>query len=86
MIAHKYGIGEFIAFRRTSRLLSAATGDYQVVAHRPISDGEPWYVIRSELERHDRVAAEGELATLRLLPRDDGASASPTGIVNLARP
>ena len=58
---HKYKIGEKIAFRSSMRGGAASPGPYLVVGHRPPENGEPSYRIKSELERHDRIARESEL-------------------------
>jgi hypothetical protein len=58
---HKYGIGETIGFRSSVRGRSAAPGEYRVVAHRPPEEGELSYRIKSDLERHERIARESEL-------------------------
>ncbi len=61
MSPHKYIVGETITFINEHRTRLAASGHYRIVAQRPISDGEPWYVIKSDLERYDRVVAESDL-------------------------
>jgi hypothetical protein len=61
MIAHRYDVGETITFHNEDRTRTAATGRYRIVARRPVSNGEPWYVIKSDLERYDRVVAESDL-------------------------
>jgi hypothetical protein len=61
MTTHKYAIGEVVAFNALSRRRAAAQGEYDVIAYRPVRDGEPFYIIKSALERHDRVVAESEL-------------------------
>ena len=61
MIAHRYDVGETITFHNEDRTRSAATGAYRIVARRPVTNGEPWYVIKSDLERYDRVVAESDL-------------------------
>jgi hypothetical protein len=59
---HKYKIGQTINFRSAARGPSAPNGQYRVVGYRPPdSNGEPSYRIKSELERHDRIARESEL-------------------------
>jgi hypothetical protein len=58
----KFKIGQTISFRRTEAPRSAAPGLYQVIGHRPDYDGEPSYRIKSDLERHERIARESELA------------------------
>jgi hypothetical protein len=59
--AHKYKIGEKVIFRSSMRGRSASPGQYRVVGHRPPEDGEPSYRIKSDLERHDRIARESEM-------------------------
>ncbi len=61
MTEHKYSVGETIIFTNEDRTRTAATGHYRIIARRPVSDGEPWYVIKSDLERYDRVVAESDL-------------------------
>lgn len=61
MTAHKYAVGERITFMSQDRWRPAAGGHYHVIAQRPVADGEPWYVIKSDLERFDRVVAESDL-------------------------
>ena len=61
MTTHKYAVGESIIFTSQDRWRSATAGHYRVIAQRPVADGEPWYVIKSDLERFDRVVAESEL-------------------------
>ncbi len=61
MTPHKYVVGETITFVNEDRTRTAANGSYRIVARRPITNGEPWYVIKSELERYDRVVAESDL-------------------------
>lgn len=58
---HKFTVGKEITFHNEDRTRSAATGTYRIVAQRPVTNGEPWYVIKSDLERYDRVVAESDL-------------------------
>ncbi len=62
MSEHKYRIGLTINYKSYQRARAAAPGQYQIVGHRPPEDGEPSYRIKSDLERHDRIARESELA------------------------
>jgi hypothetical protein len=62
IVEYKYKVGQTVDFRSASRTRSAATGHYRVVAQRPPDDGEAVYLIKSELERHDRVARESEMS------------------------
>jgi hypothetical protein len=61
MIEHKFAVGELITFTNEDRTRTASTGRCRIVARRPVSNGEPWYVIKSDLERYDRVVAESDL-------------------------
>ncbi len=61
MTPHKYVVGETITFVNDDRTRAAANGHYRIVAQRPINNGEPFYVIKSDLERYDRVVAESDL-------------------------
>jgi len=58
---HRFRIGETIVFRSSMRGTAAPSGEYRVVGHRPPQDGEPSYRIKSDLERHERIARESEL-------------------------
>jgi hypothetical protein len=61
MASHKYKIGETITFAGPHRGRAAAPGEYQIVDHRPQQDGEPVYLIKSVLEKHQRIARESDL-------------------------
>lgn len=63
-MSHKFKIGQTVVFRFEMRTRSDAKGEYGVTGYRPDKDGEPWDVIRSALERHDRVVPESELSAL----------------------
>lgn len=60
MTGPKFRVGQTINFKSFQRT-SAAPGRYQIVGLRPEQDGEPSYRIKSDLERHDRIARESEL-------------------------
>lgn len=62
MSDHKFKIGQTLTFRGSGGPRSAAPGAYQVIELRPEADGEPSYRIKSELERHERIARESELS------------------------
>jgi hypothetical protein len=62
---HKFKIGETLTYRSSLRDRSAAPGHYRIIDYRPSEDGEPLYRIKSELERHDRIARESELTWIR---------------------
>jgi hypothetical protein len=61
MTDHKFPVGEVINFKSSLRNRSAPAGNYVVIGHRPPDEGEPCYRIKSELERHERIALESEL-------------------------
>jgi len=65
MSEHKFKVGQTLDFRSASRSRSAATGQYRIVARRPTEGDEPTYLIKSELERHERIANESELKWIR---------------------
>ena len=58
---HKFEIGQTINFRSDRGARAAAPGRYEIVGMRPNEGGEPSYRIKSELERHERIARESEL-------------------------
>jgi hypothetical protein len=62
---HKYRIGETMNFRSSARGLAAPAGQYRIIGHRPPEGGEPLYRIKSDLERHDRIARESELQWIK---------------------
>jgi hypothetical protein len=61
MAFHKYKIGETITFTGPTRGQPAAPGEYEIVDYRPQQDGEPVYLIKSVLEKHQRIARESDL-------------------------
>lgn len=61
MLDHKFKVGQTISFRSDRGARAAAPGLYEIVAIRPPEGGEPSYRIKSELERHERIARESEL-------------------------
>ena len=61
MSEHKFKIGQTINFRSHRGARAAAPGRYEIVGTRPEEGGELSYRIKSELERHDRIARESEL-------------------------
>ena len=66
MSEHRYTVGQTLDFRSASKTRSAAAGQYRIIAQRPpTTDGEPTYTIKSELERHERIASESELRWIR---------------------
>jgi len=57
----KYKIGQKISFRSSLRGQSSSPGQYRIVGYRPPQEGEQSYRIKSDLERHERIARESEL-------------------------
>jgi hypothetical protein len=60
----RYEIGKTIRFQNSSRGVSASPGEYKIIGYRP-SDDEPIYRIKSDLERHERIARQSELTEAR---------------------
>lgn len=61
MSEHKFEIGDTVSLRPGIGNRNGASTGYTVVARRPFDGGEPWYRVKSELERHERVAPESDL-------------------------
>jgi hypothetical protein len=59
---YKYQVGQSVALISRS-LRQAAPGTYEIVRLMPENETEPYYRIKSEAERHERVVAESELET-----------------------
>lgn len=57
----RFRVGQSIRYRSASRGLAAAGGRYSVVGLRPAEGGELLYRIKSDEERHERIARESEL-------------------------
>jgi hypothetical protein len=58
----RFSIGQSISYRSSSRGLAAASGRYRVVGVRPAEEGELFYRIKGDDERHERIARESELS------------------------
>lgn len=58
----RFRVGQSIRYRSSSRGLAAASGRYCVVGLRPAEEGELLYRIKSDEERHERIARESELS------------------------
>lgn len=61
MDQHKYKVGQTINFRSATGGRAAPAGQYRILGYRPSEGGEPSYRIKSETERHDRIARESEM-------------------------
>ncbi len=66
-MTHKFLVGQTVYFTPT-RLHGAVAGNYEVRRLMPSSDTQtqPYYRIKSIVERHERVASESDL----MLPND----------------
>jgi len=64
MSQYKFNIGQPIKFRFSGRTRSAASGSYEIVGYQPDEDGERRYRIKSDLEKHERIAREIELSEI----------------------
>lgn len=56
---HRFALGD--AVRMRGMLFTPALASYRVTAMLPTRDGSPQYRVRSDLERHERVAKEDTL-------------------------
>jgi hypothetical protein len=65
MPEYRYRIGQAIGYRSFHRMRNAAPGEYRIVGYRPTEGDEALYRIKSDLERHERIARESELEWLR---------------------
>ena len=64
MSHHQFSIGQPIKFRFSEKTRAAASGHYEIIGYQPDEDGEPRYRIKSEHERHERIAREIELSEI----------------------
>jgi hypothetical protein len=62
---HQYAIGQPIRLRSHQQIRTSTANLYRIVGYRPSEDGdsEPRYLIKSDDERHERIARESELRT-----------------------
>jgi hypothetical protein len=59
---YRFKVGETVKFTSPFHGRFSASGSYTVLAHRPREDGaEASYLIRSDLDEHQRIARESEL-------------------------
>lgn len=62
MSEYRFQVGETVTFTSPFRGRFAVSGAYTIVARRPREDGaELSYLIRRDLEEHQRIARESEL-------------------------
>ena len=62
----QFSVGEVVICIPHLISRSAAPGDYKIVGHMPVREGDRMYRIKSPLEEHERVVGES------LLIRSDG--------------
>jgi hypothetical protein len=65
MDPHLYAVGEIVSFKSARMRTMTSGGSYRIVSRLPEEDGEPSYRIKSDLERHERIARESELRERR---------------------
>jgi hypothetical protein len=59
---YKFQVGQSVALIARS-IRQAAPGTYEIIRLMPENELEPYYRIKSDAERHERVVAESELET-----------------------
>jgi hypothetical protein len=59
-MAHTFKVGQRVTMDR-SKIFSSAPGTYLIIAALPESGGRLQYRIKSELEKHERVAEQSQL-------------------------
>lgn len=64
---HVFDVGERVRMR-ASRLQPSAASGFTVLRRMPVEHNMPLYRIKGDGERHERIAAEGQL---ELLPPDE---------------
>lgn len=68
MAAHRFAVGQSVQLRRRFGLSPATAESYRITGLLPAADNSPQYRIRSDDERHDRVATEDSLEELLSAP------------------
>ena len=61
MASHRFAIGQSVKLKSRAGYLASPAESYRVTALMPAADNSPQYRIRSEAERHERVATEDSL-------------------------
>jgi hypothetical protein len=59
--AYKFKVGETVSFTSPFHGRFSSSGSYTIVAHRPREAGEASYLIKRDLDEHQRIARESEL-------------------------
>lgn len=61
MASHRFALGQSVKLRSWTGYLLTDAERYRITGLLPASDSSPQYRIRSDAERHDRVATEDNL-------------------------
>ncbi len=61
MSTHLFSVGQYVRLKRKYGLSPATAENYRVTGVLPARDNSPQYRIRSDEEKHDRVATEDTL-------------------------
>lgn len=70
---HRYSLGQSVRLKRSFNTIQESREIYQITARLPPRGGSLQYRIRSEAERHERMATEDSLDPVRA--RDDEGTA-----------
>jgi hypothetical protein len=62
---HRFGLGQRVTLAVRSSLSDAASGVYLVIRHLPPTGDDNQYRVKSDVERHERVVRESQLAAVR---------------------
>lgn len=71
---HLFDVGQTVRLKGGFGLLSQSAGVYQITARLPPRGNSPQYRIRSDGERHERVATQDSLETVSQSSAADGAA------------
>lgn len=71
---HLFAVGQTVRLKGGFGLLSQTAGVYQITARLPPRGNSPQYRIRSDDERHERVATQDSLETVSPSSAPDGAA------------
>nr|WP_295462438.1 hypothetical protein [Mesorhizobium sp.] len=71
---HLFAVGQTVRLKGGFGLLSQTAGVYQITARLPPRGNSPQYRIRSDDERHERVATQDSLETVSQSSAQDGAA------------
>jgi hypothetical protein len=62
MAAHRFAVGDNVTFSPSMYEDSSARGVYTIVRLLPASGAMPQYRLKADIDGHERVVAEGQLA------------------------